>query len=243
MKQNSQKILLLGYGSASVPFSMYREAVKTILPNISDAGVVSLLQYLRKKQYLYLDAYTGLVSLTQQGIKVVEGLFPAFNQKSGLVVLFFLKPPKHDPQFRTLRRILIAKHVKQITRGVYAAQGQLHAEVSLTLERLYSGHIIAVTVKDWLFGDEKSILASVFDEKAFYRTYSGISRDINGLIDILKDKKTLTEQNKEKIHSVFSLFFNTLQTDTRLKQDSANNDLNPQEILKSFQNMLFYRPN
>lgn len=243
MKENSQKILLLTYGLPKVDVLALKEAMGIVLPSVSVSGKNSLVLYLRKQQYLYLDSFSNTVSLTQQGKRLIEGLFPAFNDKEAkLSLLCFLEPPKHDPQFRTLRRMLLSKHSRQLARGLYLTLTDLPDELKITLERLYRSNVVVITIDDWVFGDQNSILASVFDKVALTRTYSGISRETDQLISVFSSKKALTQQNKEKLLSVFSHFFNVIQTDSRLKEDDQIWGDIRADILGKLQKLLFYRP-
>ncbi|MBT3249410.1 MAG: hypothetical protein HN846_03210 [Candidatus Pacebacteria bacterium] len=221
MKQNTQKLLTWLYWPASdEPHSIDYQQLELILPEMTAGGRRSLIHYLIKKLLIRserIDDKTH-ISLTSHGADALLAQFQVFNQswqewQGEWSVLIFRSGPKGDPHFRYLRQLLLDEHAFSLSRGVYLYPGELPPQIANTIKKMYVGSVIVVVTHQWSFGDERSIVNQQYMLLDLLEVYSGISREINQLLELKNNKKGLTKKSRLQIYSVFDRLFNVLSQD------------------------------
>lgn len=221
MKLNTQKLLVWLYAPEVEKRRLidYQE-LKLLLPDMTNGGRRSLIHYLTQKLLVRTERMRELtyISLTSHGINALVAQFPAFDvarqQWQGeWSVLVFRSGPKGDPHFRYLRQLLLDNHALSLSRGVYLYPGELSSRVIDVCKKMYVGAVIVFTTHQWTFGDERRIINQHYLLSDLVEIYSGVSKEINQLLELKSNQKRLTKKSRLEIYSVFNRFFNVLNTD------------------------------
>lgn len=234
MKQNAQRILCWLYPAPSPTASgrfpvppaaallrwVDSRELAILVPNLTEGGLLSTLSYLQQRQRVVLERVAGrlMVSITTHGMRVLEERVPAFSparrQWDGRwQALLFLTAPKTDPQFRALRRVLLAVHAVPLTRGVFLYPGVLPEKVIFMLQKQYEAAVIVAEWSEWTFGDEQQTIGSILRINDLAHSYSSVSRDIDTLLKKHSSKIGLNNQSKLALFSVFDRLYAILQDD------------------------------
>ncbi len=220
MKENSAKLLLLLHPGQAKPVSLPYQAVPLLLPELTPGGRRSLIHHLEAKGLLLKEKVLGQtrLSLSSQGRRELSRSFPALSQKwdtwtGSFEILVFLKPPKGDPQFRYLRKLLVAEWAMPINRGVYAAAGTFSERVLNECESLYAKSVLIFSVKEWKLGAERELLLPEYGISDVVEGYSGISREINELLEICKSNVRPLHQQILSFTMVFDRFWEIIADD------------------------------
>lgn len=223
MKQNSQKILAWLYPVTDGSFSMAQDDLQLLLPEMTPGGRRSLLHYLRGKHLLRSERLENktYISLTSHGKALSAAEFRPFGNElsdwSGVwAVVIFLSPPKSDEGFRYLRQTLLENHFVSLSRGVYLYPGSIPQGVESLLQELYVGAVSVLEAQKWLFGDEREFINEKYALNDLAEVYSGISREINQLLNTESQQKGLIEKESKQIYSVFERLFAVLGNDPGL---------------------------
>ena len=221
MKQNTQKLLTwlyspLGEQSHSINY----QQLELILPDMTAGGRRSLVHYLTQKLLIRTERINDQVyiSLTPHGVDALVAQFPVFNQawqqwQGEWSVLIFQSGPQGDPHFRYLRQLLLDNHAFSLSRGVYLYPREFPSQVMSVCKEMYVGSVIVVAASEWLFGDERSIVNHQYLLLDLVEIYSGISKEINQLLEVKNNQKRLTKKSRLQIYSVFDRLFNILGQD------------------------------
>lgn len=221
MKLNTQKLLTWLY----LPENEQRrlttyEELELLLPEMTGGGRRSLVHYLTQKLLIRTERIGDQtrISLTPHGIDALIAQFPAFNEtlqqwQGEWSVLIFRGGPKGDPHFRYLRQLLLDNHAFSLSRGVYLYPGEFPSQVINVCKEMYVGAVVIVSTHQWMFGDERRIIDQHYLLSDLSEVYSGISKEINQLLELKNNQKRLTKKARLQIYSVFSRLFNVLSTD------------------------------
>lgn len=221
MKQNTQKLLVWLYSppNDSPPAADY-EQLELILPNMTSGGRRSLIHFLIQKHLLRTQRTREktTISLTSHGQDALEAQFPVFSPilqqwQGKWSMLIFLKGPKGDPHFRYLRQLLLDHQAFALTRGVYLYPGEFPSQIMNVCQEMYVGAVTMLKVGQWTFDDEQSAIAKHHVLSDVAEIYSGISNEINQLLEIKNEQKRLTKKSRLQIYSVFDRLFNILSQD------------------------------
>ena len=246
MKENTKKILLMLYPTNltrdDVPQEkpmLTEEELRSLVPDLSPAGFRSLLFLLEKKDFLIKDSLTETpnYSLSSYGASALEKQFPALLLESKQwagewTALVFLGAPKTDKNFRYLRGFLLDQACVSLKRGVFLYPGELTETMLSELRGSYQQNVVALKVKDWLFGDERLIIGQKIELQALFDIYSGISKELGGLIRIDREEKGLSKSLKKQFNSIYDRYLAALSKDRGLLKY-----YHPQ--VKSAKNLLF----
>jgi DNA-binding transcriptional regulator PaaX len=220
MKDNSLRILTWLYPKDNQSRWVDVEELALFLPNMTPAGLQSSLFFLQQKKQLVLEKIdlVQAVSITSHGKKSLEKAIPAFSQqrrqwRGEWWAIVFLQAPKHDKNFRFLRRVLLAEHSLPLTRGIFLFPGQLSEKISYELRNSYEGNVMVAPFKNWTFGDDKEIIGSILEMSDLANSYSSISKEITSLLEKETNIKGLSDQSKIAISSVFDRLYNSLKND------------------------------
>jgi hypothetical protein len=224
MKTNSKKLLLWLYPvkpgeRRRVPYWQ----VPMILPDLTEAGRQSLIRVLADKQLLYSDDLAGYkrLSISSHGQSQLAADLPALRMQADdwqgeWTAVVFLQSPAADPSFRYLRSLLVKQQAFSLKRGLYLYPGQLPAVVNDTLHETYRKSVVVVKISDWQFGDEQIVIGQRTNFRDLIDVYSGISTEIESLLSKKVRVNSLSDQQKDKICSIFDRLYTSLETDLGL---------------------------
>lgn len=221
MKQNTQKLLVWFYAPEGQPRrELDYQQLKYVLPEMSPGGRRSLIHFLTKKLLVRTQRFNNhtTITITSHGVDALVSQFPVFSKEmqswqGEWSMLIFLKGPKGDPHFRYLRQLLLDQHAFSLSRGVYLYPGELPSQVSNLCREMYVGAVSVVKVNEWTFGDERGAVDEHYMLSDIAEILSGISSEINQLLEVKKEQKRLAKKLSLQIYSVFDRLFNVLSTD------------------------------
>lgn len=223
MKETSLKVLLLLYPTTTYTPTMRYTDLAWLLPEISPAGRRSLVAQLKTKKLLAIEKLGTRTSfrLTSYGQAAAEAAFPALlrlkgNWQGQWTVLVFRKAPSHDRQFRYLRSVLVEQTAQAISRGVYMYPGQLPQSLQELFFNLYQDSVLVLEAGQVVFGDLRSMIIDTYVLQDIAEAYSGISKELDSLLDPKNKVNTLDQQLKQPMFLVFERFFATLCKDSGL---------------------------
>lgn len=201
-------------------FRLPESCVPYLLPDLSPAGIRSILHRLEKSGSLTREHAFGSRVLvgSLQAREDVKAAFPVLNHEreqwnGSWSMLVFLKPPKGDKNFRYLRSLLIKERALDLTRGVYLYPGSFPTQVQYELRDKYKGSVHIVSVAEWLMGSERPIVVQKYSLQSLLDIYSGISEEISHLLIKKDTKKGLTKKEKKLFVSLLDRFIDALVSD------------------------------
>jgi DNA-binding transcriptional regulator PaaX len=239
MKENARKILLWLYSDdLRQPFVSNYEQLQAVIPELSSAGMRSMVRYLSTQQLVRTETVNNrtLVSITRHGADRLKQEFPAFSYspeqwKGKWSALVFLHAPPTDKGFRYLRTVLLEENSLAISRGTYVYPGEFPAKIMHLCQELYVGAVVIFSIAEWRFGDERSMMVDSFSLSAVAEMYSGVSNETNRLLQVRNQQKGSYQTLKKEISSVFNRLFSALSQDTGLTQYYFRDGKKPTNIL------------
>ncbi|MFA6814548.1 MAG: hypothetical protein GX943_00430 [Candidatus Pacebacteria bacterium] len=230
MKDNTRKILLFLYPTAESDQSKPDDQIllnfvqlRFLLPDLSSSGFKSLLFYLEKKQYLlkHLINEEQQYSLTNYGRGQLEEQFPALsiarrNWHGDWTMIVFLQAIRTDQNFRYLRSFLLKNGCFALNRGIFLYPGQLNDLVLAELNGRYRQGVMVYKLGDCIVGDEQIVIGQKIALNDSLRVYSGISKELDELIEIIGSTKKLRDQSKLDFYSIYDRFATFLAEDSGL---------------------------
>jgi DNA-binding transcriptional regulator PaaX len=229
MKQSSKKLLLWLYPTQLDSGNRYHRRrvpyaqVPIILPELSEDGRQSLIRLLENNQLLHTDQLTGELnlSLSSHGKSQLEAQLPLLKRQTDpwqgdWQMIIFLEPPQSDPNFRYLRTLLLKEHCFALKRGVYIYPGQISERLTDILHKTYRNAVMVIRYDIWSFGDELKIIGQKTDLDSRVDIYSGISTELKKLLTKKLNCKTLTNQQKKAIYSVYDRLYINFEEDVGL---------------------------
>jgi DNA-binding transcriptional regulator PaaX len=224
VKDNSKKLLLWTYpidgeNKRKVPYSQ----LEWLLSDLTQSGRRSLVRLLEKKQLIFTDTITDQkrVSISSHGMNELEAQFPVLKRENDesvrpWSVVVFMDAPQQDPRFRYLRSKLVKHQLFSLKRGLYLYPGELPHDVKSTLEEVYRSSVVVLKVNEWSFGDEQIVIGQKTDLQDRLDVYSGISKEVDELIEAIHHNKSLSNKQKKQIYSIFDRLYQSLGTDLGL---------------------------
>ncbi len=195
--------------------------IEILLSDLTEAGRQSLLRLLENKDLLFTDKLRGQLnaSISSYGQSQLEAQFPVLKQATNpwqgtWSMIVFLESPPADDSFRYLRSLLLKEHCFALKRGVYLHPGQLSVHVMELLQTTYRNAVIIVQFDNWEFGDDRKIIGQKTNLMGLVDIYSGISTELNNMLNKKLSCKTLTSQQKKAIYSVYHRLVSNLETDS-----------------------------
>lgn len=227
MKTSSKKLLLWLYptqfdsqGSSYQRRRIPYGQIPIILPELSEDGRQSLVRLLESNQLLHTDQLSGELhlSLSSHGKSQLEAEFPLLKKQTDhwqgdWQMILFLNPPKGDKSFRYLRTLLLKNHCFSLRRGVYLHAGEIEDKITDILNKTYRNAVMIIRYDTWSFGDELRIIGQMTDLQSKVDIYSGISTELKKLLTKKMNYKTLTNQQKKAIYSVYDRLYINLAED------------------------------
>ena len=252
MKKNTLKILL----STAAPSDRLRPIAaeslhRFVVPNLSKAGLRSLLYLMKEKGYIKLQSASSQLGAAggayvfgqSEGwrslLAAIPALRPEWSSWQGdWACLVFLQAPASDRQFRYLRSFCLNHHYFQLTRGVYLAPTWYLKQTLLELEGVYRHSIQVLTVGEWVGGDVREQILEHFDVMGLSTLYSGISNQYQQLLESFVPKKRLNEQQIKYFRSIFERTHDLLLQDLGLVWYYTNSMRPPLSLVESWQSLL-----
>lgn len=231
--------------TAPATFTIDYNQLKLLLPNLTPGGRRSLVHYLKQKHLLRSErlGVESQLSLTPHGRDAIEKLFPALSARrmrwqGEWSVLIFINGPKGDPNFRYLRQLLLEHHALSLRRGVYLCPGEFPSQIMNELKQLYVGAVQVLTIDQWRFGDEQSLVEQHYKLSDVIEISSGISKEIEELLKRKKEQKGLTNKTKQQIFSVFDRLFDLLCQDPGLTHYYYPENDSSYQLLQKLQQLM-----
>lgn len=229
MKENSKKIILWLYREQNMKNYFEKpvlvKSLKSVLPQIKDTTFRSLLNLLSKDGLIDTQKIDGksYVSITDLGIKTANLLFPALSEVEGgwqgsWECLVFTTAPKGDKQFRFLRKKLLDVGAIAITRGVYLMPNGFSKDFIDLCLKLYKHSVLVFGLSEFVIGINKSHILEKYSIADINNSYSGISRELEVVLNKSLNKKTLIEQSKNTMLSIFDRYYQVLSEDSGFVQ-------------------------
>jgi DNA-binding transcriptional regulator PaaX len=241
IKENTKRTLVWLYPANTSERWLSKDRISMVLPELSFAGLRSLLYSLEKKQLILSQKTGGEIQygLTTIGKALIETEMPSLKasplDSPSWSVLVFLQPPATDRNFRYLRQLLIQHRWLSLSRGVFVFPAKPTDLILVTIQRLYPQSVIIMGISDWWWGDIRLVIGQSVGASQVDDIYSGVSREIERLIGNLLGEKKLDHQAKSQIVSVFDRLFSALKLDFTQVLIAKTNFVNGAELLSRLQ--------
>lgn len=221
LKPNTARLLIFLSGNQWIRAD--KQVLSLLLPDLSDAGRRSLVAYSVRQSWVKSEVIKGQrhLYLTDHGKRELELHFPLFSAKAegwggDWYLVVFLSPPKLDPQFRYLRNFLLERYAIGISRGNYLLPSFLAFDLVEEIHRSYRNEVMMFSIKKWVFGDEKSFVIDNYSLLDMEQTLSGISNQIEEMLNKKIKYSTANDQQKNDIFSVFNRLVSVIEKDIGL---------------------------
>lgn len=224
MKENTKRILTWLYSEdVRQPFFADYVQLTGVVPELSAGGLRSVVKWLSDQQLIAAERVGRQTRfrITQQGLAAVKQAFPVFSDQrqhwhGEWSCLIFLQAPAGDKSFRYLRQKLVEYQALPLSRGVYLYPGIFPPELQHLFHQLYLKSLAVYRVGEWTFGDERSVIMKGYMLSDVAETYSGISKEIDQLLEVKKRQKGLNSANRTELFSVFARLHGALSLDLGL---------------------------
>lgn len=219
IKENTKRTLVWLFPADEAERWLSKTRISLVVPQLSPSGLRSLVYGLEKNQLILSRYESGqqVYGLTTIGKSLIEteiaGLKVSTLAVQNSSVLVFMQPPNSDRNFRYLRQFLIAHRWTAVTRGVFVFSGQPTESTLEIVQRLYAQAVLIFSVSDWLWGDLRLVIGHGSNISQAGDIYSGISRELDGLIGDVIGEKELDYPTKIKIVSIFDRLYSALKFD------------------------------
>lgn len=245
MKKSSKKLLFYLGQSNETHISLGLRSLEYILPELSQAGVRSLLYWVKKNFYLEIFHYQKeqQLQITTSGMRHLKVLFPAvfaFDEleEDEWSCMVFIQPPKNDLAFRHLRYLVLADGAQAMTRGVYLRLGKFSLGLLETCEEFYQQSISVFTLKQWVFGFDSLNLLKKLGIEDHINLLSGISKETDNLLDNFIQNKNWHHQQKLQIVNLLDRFYELALASSLLGQKYFTQDISIRLLHQKCQRLL-----
>lgn len=225
MKRNTKQILAWLYPEEGSVRWVKKSELAWVMKDLTKGGLTSLLHYLQNQKKIVMESFSNeiQVSISSHGMRALETSIPVFSPqrrewRGDWTQVVFIQAPSNDAGFRFLRKLLLKYHGLVLARGIFLFPGNLPEEISTELRSSYEGAVSVMRLRDWAFGDERSIMGQNFTMSDLSALYSSISKDINQLLIKNSSKKGFSDQSKLLFSSVFDRLFHSFENDPGLLQ-------------------------
>jgi len=245
MKANAKKILLFLYVKENEQyFFASKSLLKIPVPGLSESGQRSLLTLLKTRGFITLENIGDepQYRITVAGSKALKTALPVLMRSQlewsrTWSCLVFKEAPIGDLQFRYLRKLLVKHQSVALSRGVYLYPDAFPAQILSEVDVRYSKSVSLFEIGKWLTDDERQIAISQYGLLDLIQNYSGISSEIERLIDKKKSNKGLNHQEKIYISSFFNRLYEIMSEDMGLLRYYFPQVKSGVEILITFQKL------
>ncbi len=235
MKINSRKLLVFSY-AISGELVLYSHLVY-LWPELSAGGRRGLIAHLLKQRLISVQysGKTAQIYLSPIGKAWVEEEYfaEAKSQGPGYLVLIYPEISSRDKKLKELKTIL-SKETSEIAPHTFYSQFPLSDELLSVLKRRYFSHAAVLSIQEWLCGDAKMFINYYLQKNNTDSLLSGVSTQLNELID----KKTMfSDANHQANSYIFSLFdrlFEIIEEKHHLPGDVITVPLSGRQLLAQF---------
>jgi DNA-binding transcriptional regulator PaaX len=221
MKSTTRKLLFsLARFHKKEPLLLTMEQCHGLLPDLSSSGLRSLLNLLKKQSYVSQERLSSQTTfrLTDIGLSALSLEMPVFSpltttwngQWSALILQ---EAPRQDRQFRYLREFLLKKGALTLTRGVYLYPGEFPESVMAECRERYVQAVKVFSIGEWIHGDERLFITEKYALLDIAQSYSGISNEIDRVINTKRAYHDLNHQEKKHLFSLFDRLYQTAVED------------------------------
>lgn len=222
MRTTSKKLLLWLYPTQPGWTGKWKD-LAFLWPDLTAGGRRSLIAHLQREQLIAVENVLGesVLRLTDHGQRVVHSEFPALSTSlehwDGVwALLIFLTAPTADPRFRNLRKVVLEQGAGQLTRGVYMYPREFPVPIQQMCQQLYRGRVVIHSVHGWQFGDERSMVEEMFLLSDAAETLSGISRELDQLLNNSIPNFGWSHSQKQHMFTVYDRLHALAATDLGL---------------------------
>jgi len=247
MKKSSQKLLFyLGkLNQEDKNRELSYSCLPYILPELSEAGIRSLVYLMDKNFWLEMFGYhrsRGL-RITASGNRQLQAVFPAvfvssLTRSVEWHCMVFISPPKSDRAFRNLRRLIINDGAQALSRGVYLKPGAFSLELMGACDEFYRQSVSIFTINQWLFGFDSQNQLRKIGLSNNTDILSGISKEIKQLLSNIDDDNKLHYQQKKQISSILDRFYELALVNGKLDSALFSQELSIRSVYLECQELL-----
>lgn len=236
MKINSRKFLILSCALSGKPIE-YRH-LEYLWPDLSPGGRRSLIALLQQQRLISVryEGKKALFFLSSIGISLVDEMYftESLQESSqGFIVMIYPDMSLSDPKLVKLRALLKAQ-LSEVSPKVYFSRLPLTEELLSQMRRHYFSCGVVVSLREWLLGEPISFENYYLHRKISDDSLSGVSREVEQLID---EKILFSDANHQSNMRIFSLFdriMTIFDSNAELKQYSIYNTSPATELLRRF---------
>ncbi len=137
--------------------------------------------------------------------------------------------------YRTIRTLLTKHDFAPLERGVYLSPFPLEREVLSELESIHAmGMLTVVETRKFLIGDEQDFARQAWDLDQLSKTYTKLSKSLQGLLTELTAKKDLHEGQKAQFFRYAEQFLSVSHQDPALPSQVMGKDESAKECAELF---------
>ena len=210
MKINAQKMLVFLFSDESDSFAGNYQHLRYLFPDLSETGLRSVIYALKKEDLILVERSAKETSfiLSPKGRVVLKKLFPVLGSQSSELgatssCLVFGLAPSHDPHFRNLRQILLQRGFIPVNKGVYLSFQTIPSSVVELLTEKYFSAVYFFSIEKWLIENQFLLLQEKYQLYDIKESLSGISREIQALIE---NKYAFSQRNHQRNLKIFSVY-------------------------------------
>lgn len=244
-RDSSSKILFALFSEENPSVRLGYAQLEQLTPEISAAGRRSLMSYLLSENLVVREQFgrQSYFRLGQMGSEAVKASFPPFSDHRQVwngqwAIVSFVAAPVGDRQFRYVRQLLIQHQAVKLSRGDYLLPVPIAPSLLLELKNTYSQSVLVMAIEKTLIGD---LRAKIFEELAIEpiaTSLSGISSELTQLLHRRQAQRSLSDQQKKHIFSVFDRFWIAAKDGTGLEQFYFPQVNSWQNILSDLQSLM-----
>ncbi len=224
MKTTSKKILFFLSRPHHRELLLLRpDQLQRLVPELSDSGFRSLLSVLKKQRLIVAEQIGDKtwLRLSDAGVQALRQELPVLEVslspwQGSWSCLVFTEAPASDKQFRFLRELLLKKRAIPLSRGVYLYPGEYPESVLTECRQRYRTHVTIFSVAEWLLGDDRQLIIEKYALLDVAQTYSGISTEIDRLINKENRYESMSDPQKKHFLSLFNRLYASAVEDSGL---------------------------
>lgn len=250
MKKTTRKLLLCLSSSTRDNSQIPSDAMAMICPELSYSGQISLIRLLQERGWILSLQHPdkrSTLSLTTLGRAALEREFPVLStakhdESKVWTAILFCQSSKQDPQFRNLRRTVLEAGAVSVSRGMYLFAGSLPPRVEEVVVKLYKQQVSVFVISQWLFGKDPGNLFSDSGLTQVISAYSGVSKELDELLNIYDSEKSLNNKRMKQISTLIDRTLAALLEDSPLVRRFFPDSITIHSLVPKIQHLLQTNP-
>jgi len=216
MKINSRKFLILSYALSGKPIQY--DHLNYLWPDLSPGGRRSLIALLLKQRLISVQ-YEGKKAsfyISSIGRSLIEDLYftnTLHEAAPGFLVMLYPDVVLSEPKIAKLRALLKTQ-LSEVTPKLFFTSNALSDELLSVLKRSYFSCAAVLSVREWLLGEPKLFENYYLYEKNDENFLSGVSSEIEKLIEEKKSYSHADHQSNLRIFSLYDRVFTIIGSKT-----------------------------